>query len=98
MRKEKIRLNFAVTLTKFNYDQVSFLLSKAREYTATITFQPASLNMLYTDTNNQIRLSKEQIGVVMKELISYKRKAQGSMITNSISMLEHLYYWPNKKR
>lgn len=98
LRKEKIRLNFAVTLTKFNYDQVDFLLNKAREYKATITFQPASLNMLYSDTNNPICLSKEQIGVVMNKLINYKRKAQGNMITNSISTLEHFYYWPNKKK
>lgn len=98
LEKEKIRLNFAVTLTKFNSDQVSFLLNKAREYAATITFQPASLNMLYADTNNPMCLSQDQTREIMQELISYKRKPQGSMITNSISTLEHLYYWPNKKK
>lgn len=92
-----IELNFAVTLTKFNLDQVDFLINKAREYDATMTFQPALLNVLYADRCNPTCPSEEENRKVFQQIIDYKKKLEKCIITNSFTALKHLYHWPNKR-
>jgi MoaA/NifB/PqqE/SkfB family radical SAM enzyme len=97
LKENKMRLNFAVTLTKFNLDQIGFLMNKANEYNATITFQPASLNVLYADRDNAIRPSEDENKKAIQEIMDYKSTRKGRVITNSFSVLRHLYDWPNKR-
>jgi len=92
-----IPLNFASTLTKINFEQIDFLVNKAFESGASITFQPALANVLYSGKNNELCLSESSYKQAIQCIINYKKGPLGSVITNSFAALKHLFYWPNNR-
>jgi MoaA/NifB/PqqE/SkfB family radical SAM enzyme len=98
-KKNNLRFTFATTLTKFNINQIDFLLNKGKEYNTVVAFQP--LKVLYMGIKmqeiNEISPSRRDFKKVIKRLIKEKKKGNKN-IRNSIRELYYIYNWPNYKR
>jgi len=98
-RNNNIRLAFTSTLTKFNIDQIDFLLEKCKEYNAVMAFNPLKLLYRKVGDISEVAPKKEDYKKAIKKLI-IKKKNGNRYIRNSIKGLEHSYNWPkyNKLR
>jgi len=83
-------------LSKYNLDQIDFILNTAEEFKAKVFFQPVTTNTLGSDQENfsvpDAREYRAKIDMLIK-----KKKYGCKYICNSIAGLEHLWHWPEPK-
>lgn len=93
-REHKLRFIFTTTLTKYNINEVKFLLDKAREYDTLVAFQP--LKSLYRGVTDVSFLepSKDDFKCAINYLIEQK-KLGNAYLRNSLIGLRHIYDWPH---
>ncbi len=94
-QKNNLRFTFATTLTKFNINQIDFLLEKGKKYNTIVAFQP--LKLLYRgikeDDIKEIAPKQEDFKKAIRKLMIEKKKGS-KHIRNSIMGLKHIYNWP----
>lgn len=91
-RASNLKIRIITVISKVNLNSVDFIIDKANEIGAFVTFQPATKMLLEADSVNPIAPSREEYRKVIKKLISKKKK--GYSIGNSISGLMYLSHWP----
>jgi len=98
-QKNNLRFTFATTLTKFNINQIDFLLEKGKEYNTVVAFQP--LKLLYRGIKEEdikeIAPKREDFKKAIKKLMIEKKKGN-KHIRNSIMGLKHIYNWPKYEK
>lgn len=91
-KKNKINVKLNVTLTKYNVDQIPFILKKARELNVAAKFQPVNYtNALGRDINFLLPEEKKYKQAIQM-LIDLKKN--NSFIINSTAGLRYIYDWP----
>lgn len=97
LKINKKKVVFHVTLTKYNLFSVDFILDKCREFNVGAFFQPVT-ELFLNDRNkiNPLAPDKESYVNVIR-LLCRGKKRQKNYICNSMSGLQHLANWPNKK-
>jgi len=97
LRSNNIKFKFVTVISKFNLDEIDFLLDLADKLNSSVLFQPGIRKKLYSQENNEtspdnIKAYKEAI----KKIIL--RKYQKRKVANSFSALNHLLHWPYTKK
>lgn len=92
-KSENIRVVISTVLSKYNVEEIDFILNIAKKYGVKIIFQPASLYILGKKEKNPVVLKPERFKKVIKMLIMRKSKGEKS-IYNSLAGLKYLYNWP----
>jgi len=94
-----IKFIFTATLTKFNINEVEFLLDLAEKFNTFVAFQP--LKKRYSasagETVEGLYPCEEEYKNALKKLISSKKSGKGRM-RNSLQGLLHIYNWPNYEK
>ncbi|MFC1514748.1 radical SAM protein [Candidatus Omnitrophota bacterium] len=93
-RGNGIKLRFTAVLSKFNLNDIEFILERAREFEAPVLFQPSTLNRLRSGDPNPVVASEKEYRRAISDLLIKKDK--NKYIANSLDGLRHLYNWPEK--
>ncbi|MFC1631244.1 radical SAM protein [Candidatus Omnitrophota bacterium] len=96
-RELGIKVTLTTVLTRLNCDQIDFILAKAQELAAEVSFQPATPTVLGDKQANPLQPTETQYRQAMQQLIK-KKKTAGRTIANSKAGLAYLYHWPRTKR
>ena len=93
-QSNKLRFSFTTTLTKFNLDQIDFLVQRAQEYKTFVAFQP--VKSLYRGISDISGLAPghDEFRQAVLRIIRLK-KEQGPCIRNSLQGLRHVINWPS---
>lgn len=85
---------FTTTLTKFNINDIDFMISLAREYDTLVAFQP--IKSLYHGVQDIRELSPppEDFRAAVKTLAGLK-KQKSRFLRNSLTGLKHIADWPS---
>lgn len=95
-KDRNIAVSVTTVLSKENLDSVGFLLSFAKEQKVKISFQPASQYLLGSDEKNFLTPIEDEYRKAITFIIDEKRSGN-KYITNSITGLRHLFYFPSKR-
>ncbi|MBU1044862.1 MAG: radical SAM protein [Candidatus Omnitrophica bacterium] len=94
--KNKIKFGFAMTLTKFNINDLDFLLQTAKKYETIVAFQPVKSMHKGIEGIDEFLGSEEVFRKALKKLILEKGRGCEN-IRNSMRELKYIYDWPNLK-
>jgi len=81
-----------MVLTRFNIDNIDYVLNIAREYDAKVFFCPVYDYFHYGDAKN-LKPDDKRLRETMRYLL--KQKAEGRNIGHSTPVLEHMLNWPD---
>jgi len=95
-RGKNIRLRFMTVLSNTNLSDIEFILQKAKEFDASVLFQPATTHILMDKADNHFAAGQEKYRGAVLDLLAKKKNTK--YIANSSAGLKHLYNWPAKKR
>lgn len=95
-RQNGIKVRILTALSKHNLGAVDFILEKAREFNASVYFQPATELLLGSQARNPIAPESGPYRQAISLLIAKKRFSR--FIANSVSGLRFLYSWPQMRR
>lgn len=98
-KKEHFDFSFITTLTKNNIESINFVLNLAKKFDTKVGFQPAieTLNSKPKKELIELLCPQEQYKRAINYLIDEKRN-NPNLISNSLSALKHIYYWPNSQK
>jgi len=96
-KENGIKVNFVTVLTRINLGCLDFILDKAKEIGGKVIFQPATQLILDSQTPNPLVPPEKEYRYAIQKLIEQKKKGN-KCISNSITVLRHLYHWPHPKR
>jgi MoaA/NifB/PqqE/SkfB family radical SAM enzyme len=90
----KLNFIFSTTLTKYNINDIDFLLETAKKFDTLVAFQP--LKDLYRGVENTSSLNpaKEDFTSAIQKLIDYKKRGNPHL-RNSLIGLKHILRWPH---
>lgn len=95
-RDKHMRLRFVTVLSRSNLGSIDFILEKAKEFNASVFFQPATVHILMSGEDNPFAAAPEEYKKAILELLTKKKK--NKLIANSAAGLKHLYHWPEKTK
>jgi len=81
------------TLTKYNLNEINFILEKAQELNFWASFQPLHHNPKLAGNTEKIMPSEKDYKNAVRKLI--QAKIEGKKVANSMHYLNHLLYWPD---
>jgi MoaA/NifB/PqqE/SkfB family radical SAM enzyme len=97
IKEHKITPRILTVLSSLNLGCVDFLLDKAREFNASIIFQPSTVFLLGGSQRNPLAPEDGEYRKVIRYLIGRKMKDKYT-IGHSVSGLKFLYDWPRLKK
>ncbi|MEW6295026.1 MAG: radical SAM protein [Candidatus Diapherotrites archaeon] len=95
-RENGIKVWTVTTLTKYNLNEIDFILEKAQELNFWASFQPLHHNPRLSGKTEKIRPSEKEYKNVVKKLI--EAKIERKKVANSMQYLKHLLYWPDSSK
>ncbi len=95
LREHKISVWSSTVLTKYNIDQIDFILEKAKEYGLAALFQTAQNNSRSGKIEDFLFASHQEYRAAIQKLIEKKRERYP--IVNSKTYLRYLLSWPDYK-
>jgi len=97
-KKYKIEISFNAVLSKYNLNQIDFLVKTAQKFDAQIIFQPANVKMLGSESRNEISpVEKKEYKKTIQKLIALK-SSNCKNIFNSVGGLKHLAHFPELEK
>ena len=96
-KSKGINTRIHTVLSKFNLQEIDFLLKKAEEFGASILFQPSTVLLLGGNQKNPLSPDEKEYRKAISYLIAKKRESK-CHIGHSVSGLKFLYDWPHLKR
>lgn len=98
LKKHNLKLAFSATISKYNLNDIDFLIDLAREYKASVSFQPATLKVLYGERENAVIASDSEHKEFIRLLIERKKGRGKAIVSNSLLCLKALANWPKPHR
>ncbi|MCP4649225.1 MAG: radical SAM protein [PVC group bacterium] len=93
-KKHGVKFGFATTLTKYNINELDFIVSIAEAYDTIVAFQPIVNLKSAVCSFGDLSPSGEEFKRAIDGLICKKKK--GNLhVRNSIIGLKHIYNWPD---
>lgn len=96
LRARNIPITVTTVLSKYNLDQIDFILNTAETHKTKVFFQPVTTNILGSDQENFTIPDVCEYRAKIEMLIN-KKKHGCRYICNSIAGLKHLWHWPKPK-
>ncbi len=94
-KDNNIGVAFNTVLSKYNLNDIDFVLDIARMFDAKVTFQPATQFLLGSNDVNHIAPEEKEYKEAINKLIIRKKK--NKHVHSSMSCLKHLYNWPQPR-
>lgn len=94
--REKIKFGFACTLTKYNINDLDFMLDIANKYNTIVAFQPIKKIYRGVEDISDLAPDTRDFKTAIKKLIRIKAKCKN--MRNSLRGLYHIYDWPRYKK
>jgi len=93
--KNNIKVIIICVLTKYNLDQIDFILNKAEELNFKTVFTPVKFSPKETTNTVKLFASNKEYKEVFRYLLL--KKERGAQIASSKSYIKHLINWQNYK-
>jgi MoaA/NifB/PqqE/SkfB family radical SAM enzyme len=95
-QRSHIPVYLECTMSKFNIDSLDWVINFAKDLGLKVMFQPAAKKTLWSDQANPISAPVDKYRVAVSKLIRWKQR--GAPIFNSLTGLNHLYFWPECRK
>lgn len=92
-KMNRVKFSFASTLTKYNVEQIPFLMSMAEKFNTFVAFQPIKNLYRGIEDIDEFIPNPDKFKFAVRQLIDFKKK-DDSCIRNSLMGLYHIYNWP----
>ena len=95
-KKEKIRVEIATVLSKYNVDCIGEVVSIARDLNVRVMFQPVMVDVFGSGKSNSIIPEPANYRRAITYLMDCKKKGCKEII-NPLPLLEYMLTWPGEK-
>jgi MoaA/NifB/PqqE/SkfB family radical SAM enzyme len=92
--KNDLRIVMTCVLSRWNLDAFEHVLQIAKQFDATVQFQPATQSLLGVDDENPATPAPDDFQKTVSRIIELKNSQYKNQVGNSLVGLNHLRRWP----